>query len=66
MSKACYNPEEAIEMWERMSRLSKNAPNPYLSTHPSHEARIVKLREWMPEARKQYELSDCGQKVFGY
>ena len=31
MSQACYNPEEAVRMWERMSIAQKNAPPQFLS-----------------------------------
>lgn len=36
MAQACYNPEAAISMWERMGRAQKDAPNEYLSTHPNN------------------------------
>jgi len=51
MIMAGYNPEEAIQVWVRMSELSKgNAPPEFLSTHPSNETRIKNLRAYMPTA----------------
>ena len=51
MIMAGYNPEEAIQVWVRMSELSKgNAPPEFLSTHPSNETRINNLRAYMPTA----------------
>lgn len=34
-------------------------PPEFLSDHPSHEARIVALRKWLPEAELRSEQSDC-------
>jgi len=31
----------------------------YLSTHPSHQKRITKIQEWMPEALIKREASNC-------
>jgi predicted Zn-dependent protease len=50
MARAGYDPREAIAFWERMERRSGPRPPEFLSTHPSHETRIQRLRERMPEA----------------
>ncbi|MBK8284662.1 MAG: M48 family metallopeptidase [Ahniella sp.] len=50
---ACYDPEQAIGLWERMgAQGGGQRPPEFMSTHPSSETRISKLREWMPEAKK--------------
>jgi predicted Zn-dependent protease len=51
---AGYNPQEAIPFWERMSAAGGSAPVEFLSTHPSDETRIKKLKQFMPEAMKYY------------
>lgn len=51
---AGYNPQEAIPFWERMSNAGGESPPEFLSTHPSDETRIRKLRQFMPEAMKYY------------
>jgi predicted Zn-dependent protease len=51
---AGYDPREAIPFWERMSAASGANPPEFLSTHPSDETRIRKLRQFMPEALKYY------------
>ena len=58
-ARACYDPREAPKLWERMGEKSKGQPQEFTSTHPSHETRIKKLNEWMPEALKVYE-ENCG------
>ena len=53
-----YNPQEAIPLWQRMKQLSDAAgqtPPVFLSTHPTDDQRIEKLKELMPEALKYYK-----------
>ncbi len=55
MALAGYDPTEAVHFWERMAARSKGAPPEFLSTHPSHETRIRKIKEFLPEAMKYYK-----------
>lgn len=57
MAKAGYDPREATAFWERMSALGGDSPPEWLSTHPSHDTRIIELTEMMPEALEVYEES---------
>ncbi len=53
---AGYNPEEAIPLWERMEKAAGSGKTPeLLSTHPSEDNRITRLREQMPEALRFYK-----------
>ncbi len=51
---AGYDPREAIPFWQRMSSAGGTNPPEFLSTHPSDETRMEKLKEFMPEALKHY------------
>jgi predicted Zn-dependent protease len=51
---AGYDPREAIPFWQRMSAAGKGSPPEFLSTHPSDETRMRKLKQFMPEALKYY------------
>ncbi len=53
MIMAGYNPEEAVNVWIRMSQRAGagQAPPEILSTHPSNQTRIKTLKAWIPEAR---------------
>ena len=51
---AGYNPQEAIPFWQRMSEAGGASPPEFLSTHPSDETRMRKLKQFMPEAMKYY------------
>lgn len=52
---AGYDPREAIPFWERMSAAGGGSPPEFLSTHPSDETRLRKLKQFMPEALKYYK-----------
>jgi len=54
MAMAGYNPNEAVSFWERMAAGKSGAPPEFLSTHPSDETRIKKIKEALPEAMKYY------------
>ena len=64
MAKAGYDPREALAFWQRMGQSSQGkAPPEFVSTHPSHETRITRLKAMMPEALKLYQQSGSGGKV---
>jgi predicted Zn-dependent protease len=51
MARACFNPDEAPRFWQRMMRRNeRGSPPSFLSTHPSDEERIERIRSWLPEA----------------
>ena len=54
MAIAGYNPEEAAQLWKRMSALSNGqAPPEFMSTHPSNESRIANLTALAPKAKEE-------------
>jgi predicted Zn-dependent protease len=56
---ACFDPEEAVPLWERMGELGGGArPPEFSSTHPSPETRIRDLQALMPKA-KEYRRKFC-------
>ena len=53
---AGYDPRESVSLWERMGQLSRGGgPSEFLSTHPSHETRIIQLKKWMPETMAVFQ-----------
>jgi predicted Zn-dependent protease len=52
---AGYNPQEAIPFWERMAKAGGQQPPELLSTHPSDETRISKMKDYVKEAMKYYK-----------
>ena len=48
---ACFNPEEAVPLWQRMGEASGGqAPPEFSSTHPNPGTRIQNLSALMPKA----------------
>jgi predicted Zn-dependent protease len=56
---AGFDPNAAVPFWERMSKISGNGGKQpeLLSTHPSDETRIAKVREYAKEASTYYKTS---------
>jgi predicted Zn-dependent protease len=50
MTMAGYDPYKAVDFWERMSAGKSGASPEFMSTHPSDETRIKKIKETIPEA----------------
>jgi metalloendopeptidase OMA1, mitochondrial len=58
---ACYDPREAVPLWERMSASSGGqAPPEFASTHPNPGTRIQNLGALMPRAM-EYRQKFCEQ-----
>jgi len=57
MTKAGYNPREALKFWDNMRRLSAGSRKPpeFLSTHPADINRIRKIQQRIPVALKHYK-----------
>jgi predicted Zn-dependent protease len=61
MARAGYDPREAIAFWERMDAQSGGGgPPEFLSTHPSHETRVQRLTEKLPEALGAWRAAGGG------
>jgi len=58
---ACYNPREAIPLWQRMEQASGSQGQPeFASTHPNPGTRIQNLQALMPKAM-DYQQRFCKQ-----
>ena len=55
MAIAGYNPNTAIAFWERMAAKKGGSMPEFLSTRPSEETRIKKLKDLLLEAMTYYE-----------
>jgi predicted Zn-dependent protease len=55
MAMAGYDPQEALDFWQRMSSAQNGqSPPEFLSDHPSDQTRIEKIKSEIPEAMKYY------------
>ena len=56
---ACFNPQEAVPLWQRMQRAGGGGGQPeFASTHPDPGTRIENLQSLMPKAM-QYRARFC-------
>jgi len=59
MAKAGFDPAQAIPLWENMSRIGKEKPPEFLSTHPSDETRLNGLKKALPNAETLYSQAQA-------
>lgn len=52
---AGYDPQVAVDFWQRMAAASTSKTAEFLSDHPSDATRIKQIQGWMPEALKYYK-----------
>jgi predicted Zn-dependent protease len=60
MARAGYDPREAVAFWERMEALGGSGGPEFLSTHPSHETRVARLKQKLPEAMEIWRAAGGG------
>ncbi len=56
-ARAGYNPDAAITLWQKMSKLNSNKPSEFFSTHPSDTTRIAELQKLVPKVKPLYDLA---------
>jgi predicted Zn-dependent protease len=54
MARSGFAPQASVQLWKNMSKLSKNAPPEFMSTHPSNETRIKKLNAHLAVSQPYY------------
>jgi predicted Zn-dependent protease len=66
MARSGFSPEASVQLWKNMSKLSKDAPPEFMSTHPSNETRIKQLNKHLSvsepyylEEKKSNNLAKC-------
>jgi predicted Zn-dependent protease len=62
-AQACYDPRAAKRVFQAMKDQESKTGQPppeFLSTHPSHESRIVQFDQWLPEVMKTFRR-DTGE-----
>lgn len=57
MARAGYDPNEAIQFWDRFSEAGGQAPLTFLSTHPQSSKRKEHLQSLLAKALTEYETS---------
>jgi predicted Zn-dependent protease len=66
MARAGYNPEAALEFWQRFAAFNegkgKGGPA-FLRTHPVDQVRIEQIRKLLPKANAEYGRSSTPAPV---
>ena len=57
MARAGYDPNEAVNVWKKMTQLGGSSVPQILSTHPSHENRIKDLQNIVTQVYPLYEAT---------
>jgi len=55
MRMAGYNPDVAVNFWNKMSSSSSSTTPEFLSSHPSHSTRIKDIQAKLPEVKSKYQ-----------
>jgi predicted Zn-dependent protease len=58
MARAGYPPEAAVAFWQRFAEFNKqqgSAQMWFLRTHPLDETRIQQIKQWLPDANKEFQ-----------
>jgi len=54
VARAGYDPRAGVALWQKMGKVSQNAPFEWLSTHPAGKSRITEMRKHMPSVMPLY------------
>jgi len=60
-ARAGFNPDAAVTLWQKMSKLGGAKSSEFFSTHPSNENRIADLSALAPKVRPLYEAAKAGR-----
>lgn len=60
MSRAGYDPREAVTLWKKMARVGGGKPPQFLSTHPADETRIADIESLLPKNIPIYQRAQKG------
>lgn len=63
MAHSGFNPEASIALWQNMSKLSKDAPPEFMSTHPANETRIKQLSKHLTVSQPFFKAQQSGGKL---
>lgn len=53
-ARAGYDPRAGVALWQKMAKVSKNAPPQWLSSHPAGQNRIVEMKKQLPAVMPVY------------
>ena len=63
MARAGYDPHEAVNLWQKMSKLGGSQPPQFLSTHPSNASRISDVTQDANKVMPLYQAATKGSSA---
>ena len=60
-SRAGYDPQAGLSLWEKMAQVAKGAPPTWLSTHPSGEDRMRRTKDALKQVMPLYEKAKASK-----
>lgn len=54
MARSGFAPQASVQLWKNMSKLNKDAPPEFMSTHPSNQTRIKQLNKHLTLSQPLY------------
>lgn len=66
MASACYNPRQAVGVWERFKHMEEKQPDKmpnFLRTHPPSEQRVERIKEHVPHAIDTAVTAGCTERA---
>ncbi len=54
MARSGFAPQASVQLWKNMSKISKDAPPEFMSTHPSNQTRIKQLNDHLNTSQPYY------------
>ena len=60
-ARAGYDPEAGITLWQKMAQVARGAPPTWLSTHPSSDDRIRRMKAATKDVAKLYERAKANR-----
>jgi predicted Zn-dependent protease len=60
-ARAGYDPAAGITLWQKMGQAARGTPPPWLSTHPSSEDRVRRMKSAMKDVAKLYERAKANR-----
>ena len=64
-ARAGYRPAAGVTLWQKMMAVSKGAPPPFLSTHPTGDSRIRDIESRMARVQPEYDSAAKPDRRFG-